>query len=193
MGTLVRRQLINASTGDGQTGTPIDNLEWQDLQANIEAEFFTSNHPTTTTRSIIDNLMAGIPFDALGDPNWSSGDLAYPAGGTPDKLVAGSKVFRVDTAHMQEGNYQFEAMLNTIVQPDGSPTDAELLPAVALVDLADPNTVITELVGELNGPGPILMRSPNIAWPAAFVLRDFGFKIRGRGGQAYGIRIIRVG
>jgi hypothetical protein len=208
MGKIARVHWIN-STGLPTDGTPIDDQELQDLQTAIEAEFYTANHTGASTRAIIDNVIAGVPFEFGGDPNAAIfSDMAYPSGATTDKIVVGTGIWRVDTVHLQEGIYQLEAMALMYSNEVNAGDVADDYGVIALFDLtgATPDVPITNSV--INGTGqgygvapvngvvkPKLLRSGNILpanLPAPFTVRDLAVKAWGPGAAFYNIRFFRV-
>lgn len=173
--------------GSRLVGTPINNEELQKVYDNIDDEVASPNKPDIQTHSIIDNVVAGIPFPFGGDSSaWTDrATYATGAGYDPDLIIApGSTVWKVDPA-LLVGVLKLEAILRT-----NDPTKAASL---ALVNMSDaPNVPLVEITTNLVAGA--LLRSAAIVWPAAGVEKEFAVKLKTEAGgmaNAFGIRVFR--
>ena len=151
-------------------GTPVDNEELQKIYDNIEDEIESSNKPNVRVYSIIDNLIAGVPFDFGGDPNaWiDRATFSTGAGYDPDSIIApGSRVWKVDPA-LLSGSLYLEALLRT--------NNVLKTARLALFNMTDaPNVaMVTITSASLTGE---LVRSGVITWPAGGSEKTFAVKL----------------
>lgn len=185
MGTVSRSTLTD-DDGSGTTGSIVNNSELQKVYDNVEAEVKSASNPTITTKSIIDNVMAGIPFLFGGTALYGVLQAAYPSGASFDKLAPNTSVWHVD-ASLLTGTYKLEAIL-------AAETPATI--SLALVNLSDgsPDTAIVTITsasttGQRVQSGAITFAAPGVA-------KDYGVKIKTddatKRGYAWGIRVIRV-
>jgi hypothetical protein len=169
MGRVTRTEWID-DDGSRLYGTPIDNDELQKIYDAIDSETASVNKPNITVRSIIDNLIAGVPFYFGGDASaWTDrATYATGAGYDPDTIVApASRVWKVDPA-LLTGTMYLEAILRT--------NDVAKAARLALVNLTDaPNVAIVEITStSLTGA---LVRSGAITWPVGGAEKEFGVKL----------------
>lgn len=186
LGQIARSNRID-DDGTRTKGSPINNADLQATYDAIEGAIFSGNFPNVAVRSLLDMVMAGIPFNAGGTDAVGEAAVAYPAGATLDLLAPNSRPIVLDSAHVFYGQYKFEAVLNT--------NNAAYEARLALFNLTDaPNTVMMEILStSLTGQ---LVQSGVLVWPAPGAAKTYGFKLRTTNAaglaKAWGIRLIRV-
>jgi hypothetical protein len=189
MGQLNRSEWID-DDGSRLTGTPVDNEELQKIYDALDDELMSVNKPYITTRSIIDNLIAGVPFDFGGSPNTWTDRATYATGPgyDPETIIAPfSRIWKVDPA-LLGGVMYLEAILRT--------NDATQQARLALVNMTDaPNAVMVEIV--TNSLTGAIVRSGAIAWPAGGAEKEFAVKLMTATpnvamANAWGIRVYRA-
>jgi hypothetical protein len=186
MGTLLRSVWQN-SPGPADQGTPIGNEELQKIYNNVEAEVRSAYFTTITTKSIIDNLMARLPFFFGGAQDTFEDTTSYVTGATLDKLAPNTRPWNVDPNWVAVGTYELEAIMMT--------SDVAQAAKVSMVNLTDSADVAmftmqsTSLTGERVRSGPI-------TFPAGGAFKDFGLKLYSAGGGArawmWGAQLIRT-
>lgn len=185
MGTMARSHFTD-DDGSGAAGSIINESELQKIYDNVDAEVKSASNPTVTTKSIIDCLLAGIPFPFGGTSLYGVLQAAYPSGATGDKLSPNTGVFHVDAA-LLTGTYKLEAMLAT---------EASATVSLALVNLTDgaPDTPLVTITS--TSTTGLRVQSSAITFAAAGAAKDYGVKIKTddvtKKGFAWGIRLIRV-
>jgi hypothetical protein len=185
----VNRSVWIDDDGTRLVGTPINNDELQKIYDNIDSEVASVNKPAISTRSIIDNLIAGVPFDFGGTPNgWvDRATYATGAGYDPDTIIApATRVWKVDPA-LLSGTMYLEAILRT--------TGATKTARAALFNMTDaPDVPMVEIfTASLTGA---LLRSAAIVWPAGGAEKEFCIKLMTEAPQTeqadgWGYRVFR--
>lgn len=195
MGTLARTAWQDNTLPDGSDGTPVNNAELQKVYDAIEGDVRSANVPTVSTKSIIDDVIAGVPVLMGGDDVWTP-DNVYPNGSVFFNTATGTfiliplaRIWRVDSAYLQQGTYVVEAML----QVDNAAAVAHL----GLFNLTDaPNAAMVEVVSDANGPGGFIYQSPPIVFPAPGVVKNYALKIyaspAGYRAKVWSARIVRI-
>lgn len=187
LGQIPRTTRIN-DDGTKTKGTPLNDAELQAQYDAIEQRTFSGNHPNVAMNSLLDNVMAGIPFDFGGDPNMAASNIAYEVGATYDKLAPGSRPLSLKSEHVLYGRYKLEAVLNT--------SDVAYTTTLGIFNLTDaPNVALAEITttvttGELKQSADLVFPVPTGA------AKVYGVKIKTSNAagfaKAWGIRLIRV-
>jgi len=195
MGTLARSAWQDNTLPDGSDGTPVNDAELQKIYDAVEGDVRSANFPVASTKSIIDDIMAGIPVTLGGADVWTP-DNAYPAGSVYFNTATGNtiliplaRIWRVDSALLLQGTYVLEAML----QVDNAAAVAHL----GLFNLTDaPNVAMVEAVSDANGPGGYIYQSPAIVFPAPGAVKNYGAKLyvspAGYRAKAWNVRVVRI-
>jgi hypothetical protein len=169
MGTINRSEWLD-DAGDNLSGSEVDNAKLQEIYDNIEDEVMSVNKPTITVRSIIDNLIAGVPFDFGGDSNAWVSRLTYATGpglDPEDTIAPGTRVWKVDPA-LLAGVLYLEGLLRT--------DDVTRSTRAALFNMTDaPNVAMVEIASF--SLAPVLVRSAAIVWPGGGAEKVFAIKI----------------
>lgn len=190
MGQMNRSEWID-DDGSRLTGTPVDNSELQLIYDAIDDEVMSVNKPYITTRSIIDNVIAGVPFDFGGSPNSWTDRATYATGPgyDPETIIAPmSRIWKVDPA-LLGGTMYLEAILRT--------NDITQSARLALVNMTDaPDAPMVEIF--TNVLAGAIVRSGAIVWPAGGAEKEFAVKLMtetsgvGSMANAWGIRVYRA-
>lgn len=111
MATLTR-VVWTDDDGSGTTGSIIDNAELQKIFDAIEADLESANNPAVTTKSVQDNVIAGIPVVHFGgDPNAIVTGTAVAAGASHAACHRGTRQRSFDSALVAAGTYRLRGML----------------------------------------------------------------------------------
>jgi hypothetical protein len=205
MGKLNRVEVLN-DKGDRISGTPINNQLFQALQDAIDTEVASGNNPTISVRSLVDNFVAGMPFDFGGTDQVGTADMTYPVGSTPFNASNGAqifapntRIFRADSALLSEGTYGIEAMLGGMYfepLPGGAAPTAPQA-TLGIFNITDAPEVALVEVTATSFAGA-LVRSGAITFPAPGTVKDYAVKLKWVSGtsgvavRAWGIRLVRL-
>lgn len=189
MGTLSRTTWTD-DDGTGTYGSIINNTELQAIYGAVEGDIKSANFATVTTKSVIDNMLAGEVFHFGGRDISQVNVTSYPAGATLDKLHSGTGVLSLDSA-LLTGTYKLE--VNVKVDNASGVID------VCLVNLTDgsPDTAVTG--STTSGTGSTTgerVRSGAITFAASGATKSYGIKAKINNtayfGNAWGIRLVRT-
>jgi hypothetical protein len=174
--------------GSGTTGSIIDNTELQKMKDAAEAEVESANNPNVTTKSVQDNVIAGIPIHYFGGQNTHAvSQTSVPAGTAATVLHPGTGVWNLDSANTQ-GTYRLEVY--------GLVTAGTM--KIELFNLTDtPNTSPRATVSITSTTGE--RQRATITFAATGTAKDYGVKVymdsgspAGAEGYAYNIQVIRT-
>lgn len=188
MGALTRTVWTD-DDGSGTTGSIIDNAELQKIYDAVEGDVESPNNPTVTTKSVQDNLIAGVPVVHLGgDPNAVITATAITSGSTHAACHRGTRQRSFDSALVAGGTYRLRGMLASA--GGGTVT-------LGLYNLTDspngsPLATITSATDDVGSE----VTSSAITFPAAGTAKKYGVKplVSGAGveGNAWELELVRT-
>lgn len=185
MGTTTRSTWVDDDS-TGTTGSIINNSELQTIYNNIDTEVKSASFPSVTTKSVQDNVMAGIPFNFAGSANVGTLLTAFPSGATGDKLAPNTGIWNVDSV-LLTGTYKLEAVL---ASEGGATVSLEL---VNLTDGSPDTALVTITSTSATGQR---VQSSAITFAGAGAAKDYGVKLKSSSGAshawAWSIRVIRT-
>lgn len=155
-------------SGSGTDGTILANSELQKIYDNVDVETKSLNFPAVTTKSVIDNRMAGGVI-MLGGSMAYRRNTSMLTGSTYDNIAYGTGVWKVDSA-LLTGTYRWEAVIS--YEPGGSATVS-----AALVNLTDdPNTQLSGSLITTTVQTGALVRSSALTFALPGVAKDYAIK-----------------
>lgn len=185
-GQIPRTHRIN-DDGSRTRGTPLNDQELQAQYDAIETVTYSGNFPDVALNSLLDNIMAGIPFAFGGSSDVAVSDVAYPAGAAIAVLAPGTRPLSLNGAHVTQGTYRIQGIVST--------EDAAHTATLGLFNLTDaPDAPLVEIStnvvgGELKESVPITFAIPGAA-------KLYGLKLRTSDGagfaKAWGVRLVRT-
>lgn len=189
LGQIPRSAWIN-DDGTRTKGTPLNDAELQKIYDAVETITLSGNFPNIALNSLLDNIIAGIPFDFGGDRNVGDNAVAYPIGGAMVDLAPGTRPLNLDAAHILKGTYRIEAVLQS--------SDAAQAASIALFNLTDaPDVALagSEISAASIG-GALVQSAPVTGFAAAGASKVYGIKLKsanvGSMAKAWGVRLVRT-
>jgi hypothetical protein len=110
VGTISRTTWTD-DDGTGRTGSIISNAELQAIYDAVEGDIKSASNPTVTTKSVQDNVIAGVPVISFGgDPNAIFSNTAIVSGSTNAACHEGTRQRTFDSALVAGGSYRLRGM-----------------------------------------------------------------------------------